>query len=170
MNRNELNSAATMKSITDAFFNRFQQGGFDAINLSDICEECHVSRTTFYRYFNDKYDILEKKEEFLLNETAAFTKKQLSDEEIITILNFIKENLYYYRVIMTSDLSRRFMAKWSNQIFEGFRKRLKEKKLEADDLQVRVISAGFLAGLSYWIEREPNIDLDYFVNLYKTAC
>lgn len=170
MNRSELNSIATAQAITDSFFKSFIQNGFDDINIGNICADSHISRTTFYRYFNDKYDVLEKTEEYLLKGTDAFTEKLLGDEEILSVLQFIKSNMFYYRVILGSDFSRRFMVKWSRQINEGFGKRFEEKGEDPNGLKLRVVSGGFLAGVSYWIEKDPEMELREIVNLYKNAC
>lgn len=170
MNRNDMNSAATAQAITDSFFNSFVQNGFDGINIGKICEETHISRTTFYRYFNDKFDVLEKTEEFLLRGTEGFSEKKLDDADILAVLSFVKDNLFYYKVILGSDFSRRFMVKWSRQINEGFGKRLEEKGEDPEGFNLRVISGGFLAGISYWIEKEPDLDLQELVNLYNNVC
>ena len=45
--------------ILAAFNKLVQKKSFDKITIDDICKEAAVGRSTFYRYFSDKYDILD---------------------------------------------------------------------------------------------------------------
>lgn len=168
MNRNELNSAATADAITESFFRHLSASGLEQFSIGDICEDCHISRTTFYRYFSDKYDVLEKKEQYLLSGTAGFSAGKslfVSGDNgspapaptLVALLEFVQQNMLYYRTILASDFSRRFMVKWSAQIHQGFRSRFGMDDLQYRELQLRILSGGFLAGLSYWIEKEPEL-------------
>lgn len=42
--------------IVDALYDLVLQRSFADINISDICKQAGVSRQTFYRHFNSKYD------------------------------------------------------------------------------------------------------------------
>ena len=95
----------------------------------------------------------------MLKGTLLLSKQDISEEEFITVLEFIKKNMFYYRTILDSDFSRRFMVKWSNIINEGFTKRMAEEDKVLDELSLRILSGGFLAGMSFWIERRPNLSL-----------
>lgn len=168
MNRNEVNSSATVEDITNSFFKLFAATDINRVRIEDVCAKCHVSRTTFYRYFNDKYDVLDKKEEQLLKGTEDFCNAPdlvYRDEKgvirpsprLIEILSFISDNMLYYRAILASDLARRFMVKWSEQINTGFRLLLDSSGVGNTELMLRTVSGGFLAGLSHWIEKEYSL-------------
>ena len=168
MNRNEINSAATAEDITRAFFGRFSAEGLDKVSIGEVCADCHISRTTFYRYFTDKFDVLEKKEQYLLNGTVSFSNPELmffigdrgnkaANPEFLRVLDFVKDNMFYYRIILASDLSRRFMVKWSAQINEGIRGKLENIETKNSEFLLRTVSGGFLAGISNWIEKEPDL-------------
>lgn len=48
----------TEQSIINGFIKCLQSTSFSRIFVSDICQAARVSRSTFYVYFNDKYDLL----------------------------------------------------------------------------------------------------------------
>lgn len=177
MNRNEVNSAATAEDITRAFFGRFASEGLDKVSIGEVCADCHISRTTFYRYFTDKFDVLEKKEQYLLSGTEEFSNSKLmfftgergsrkADPEFLEILDFIKENMFYYRAILASDFSRRFMVKWSAQINDGIRGKLEKVETKNSEFLLRTVSGGFLAGLSNWIEKEPGLTVGEVAEIF----
>lgn len=49
----------TKNYILQVFQKLVQKKSFDKITVDNICREAQVGRTTFYRYFTDKYDILD---------------------------------------------------------------------------------------------------------------
>ena len=58
----------TQKAIVDAFNRLISQKRFDDITVVDIVSEADVSKATFYRYFHDKYDVMNSNYKELLDE------------------------------------------------------------------------------------------------------
>ena len=58
----------TQKAIVDAFNHLISQKRFDDITVVDIVSEADVSKATFYRYFHDKYDVMNSNYKELLDE------------------------------------------------------------------------------------------------------
>ena len=53
-NRNEANRAQTEQHIKDVFIDMFVEQGLDSISVKALSERAHISKTTFYKYFDDK--------------------------------------------------------------------------------------------------------------------
>ena len=47
-----------MEAIRRAALELFDERGFDAVSVTDIAERAEVGRTTFFRYFGDKQEVL----------------------------------------------------------------------------------------------------------------
>src|SRR5260221_14521272 len=47
-----------MDAIRQAALELFSERGFDAVSVTDIAERAEVGRTTFFRYFGDKQEVL----------------------------------------------------------------------------------------------------------------
>ena len=48
----------TQEAILNAFNTLIEKNDFDKITIQMIIDEAGVGRTTFYRYFKDKYDVM----------------------------------------------------------------------------------------------------------------
>lgn len=59
---------STKNILANAFEELLQTKNFDEITVTDITKHCGAARSTFYKYFSDKYDIMIWKYENALNE------------------------------------------------------------------------------------------------------
>lgn len=48
----------TIEFIVNSFRELLKNESFDHITIHDICDNCSISRMTFYRYFRDKYELM----------------------------------------------------------------------------------------------------------------
>jgi AcrR family transcriptional regulator len=55
-----LRARRTRKLLRDALLELIEERGFDAITVGEIAERAMVSRAAFYRYYQDKYDLVEQ--------------------------------------------------------------------------------------------------------------
>src|SRR5689334_4740881 len=56
----DLRVRRTQKLIREALIALIEERSFDAITVGDITSRAMVSRTAFYRYYEDKYDLVMK--------------------------------------------------------------------------------------------------------------
>src|SRR5579862_8584332 len=56
----DLRVRRTRKLLQQAFIELTVEKGFAALTVSDITERAMVNRSTFYRHYLDKYDLLEQ--------------------------------------------------------------------------------------------------------------
>ena len=54
--------------LTQALIELIEKKPFDKITITDIAEKAGVSRITFYRHFNSKTDIIDKKNKSITKE------------------------------------------------------------------------------------------------------
>ena len=57
--------------IIEAAQDLFQEHGFDGVSVGDIAERAEVGRTTFFRHFRDKQEVVFAREQELLDAVAA---------------------------------------------------------------------------------------------------
>lgn len=86
MNRQDKKNLTRTK-ITTVFINLVHQKGFTNTTISDITQQAGLSRGTFYVYFLDKYDLLEKVENNLLKHIETLStitiSKTVSDRKSV---------------------------------------------------------------------------------------
>src|SRR5690348_4419864 len=59
-NSSDLRVRRTQKLLREALIALIEERHFDVITVGEIAERAMVSRAAFYRYYQDKYDLVEK--------------------------------------------------------------------------------------------------------------
>lgn len=54
----------TQRDLVEAMVNLLRKEPFEKITIDDICDEALVHRSTFYRYYHNKYELLESMLEY----------------------------------------------------------------------------------------------------------
>lgn len=89
MNRQEKNKL-TQQRIMDAFVKLVSEKGFNNLTVSNITRTAKLSRGTFYIYYLDKYDVLEKIETYLLTNMEKLM--QINIDKTISWLDDVDNN------------------------------------------------------------------------------
>ncbi|QEA58914.1 TetR/AcrR family transcriptional regulator [Leuconostoc koreense] len=89
MNRQEKNRL-TQQRIMDAFVKLVSEKGFNNLTVSNITRTAKLSRGTFYIYYLDKYDVLEKIETYLLTNMEKLM--QINIDKTISWLDDVDNN------------------------------------------------------------------------------
>lgn len=82
-----------------------QQGSVE-ISVSAICEEAHISRGTFYRYFNSKEDFLASFSKYMRDKFETTIKKNVIPEE--NPVQKLKVYLECIQIYLNDGNGRRF--------------------------------------------------------------
>ncbi len=151
----------TKNIIKETFLNLLEEKDINKITVSEICKIADINRATFYRYYLDVYDLLDKiEEEFLeeLKEAPYFHNEEYSlyqlakelldtvveNQKLVTIL-FNKNNNIYILNDILEDIYNKYKYKWLNEI----------KDINEEDMAYAGIFAfnGSLGIVNYWISQ-----------------
>ncbi|MEK1829353.1 TetR/AcrR family transcriptional regulator [Priestia megaterium] len=89
-----------------------EEKGFEGVTVRDLTEKAGINRGTFYLHYQDKYDLLEKSENEVIQEIKEFIKKANPNEIvsanlkeqplpfIITLFEYIQENARFMQVML----------------------------------------------------------------------
>ena len=69
----DLRIRRTHKFLQEAMIELITEKGFEAITVGDIAERAMINRATFYRHYEDKYDLVAK----IFEETADYLVEQM---------------------------------------------------------------------------------------------
>lgn len=90
--------------LRDAMIALAIQKGFSAITVNDIVELAMVNRATFYRHYQDKYDLVESYLDELYTElNAAPAPPPIPGEpnpRLVRLLQHIREHAAFYRAML----------------------------------------------------------------------
>ncbi|MGG1593750.1 TetR/AcrR family transcriptional regulator [Terribacillus saccharophilus] len=70
----DLRVIRTKESIRDALIKLIDEKGFEAITVKDITTKAKINRGTFYAHYQDKFDLMKKCEEEIMQELSSIVK------------------------------------------------------------------------------------------------
>ena len=89
--KTSITARRTYALLKGALFSQLAALPFEQLTLTDICNTALISRSTFYRYFEDKYDLLHyclgsMLDELGLNEDVMYFTNRTSVRDFLLIL------------------------------------------------------------------------------------
>ena len=99
----DLRVLKTKKSIEDSLFYLLERKAFKDITVQNILDTALINRSTFYRYYKDKYDLIEQIAAQYMRkaETSLAERFAVSDEaELISVVDGIYTYLFKERDVI----------------------------------------------------------------------
>jgi AcrR family transcriptional regulator len=174
----DLRVRRTRKLLTQALIEGTVEKGFAALTVRDITERAMVNRSTFYRHYLDKYDLLEQH----LNEIYDVIEEGgiigegrpegIIDEEIIGLFKQIQQFPDFYRVMLSAQadafLSQRFRQQTQQRYLAYFHQTFPEAASDPDtpplDLSFTTIASAGCSALAWWLEQERPFPPEQFAH------
>lgn len=99
------NSRYKMSSekIETAFLALILNHKYEDINISQICEQANINRSTFYCHYDDINDLVIKIESKFANSMASIFNygERQTHQAFVDMFTFIKENKYFYKAFLS---------------------------------------------------------------------
>lgn len=162
----DLRVQRTRKLLQKALLDLTVEKGFAAITVRDITERAMVNRSTFYRHYLDKYDLLEQymtevytpmsDEEFLAEKRA-----QLSPElptGLVRLLRHVQVFADFYRVMLGQKGDAAFTDRFRKNSEKRFRYLLSMQGEDTDanmpptEMRLNYLSCAGLGAILWWLE------------------
>ena len=80
----------TIRDFENALITLLEKNSFKSLTVDQICKEALMHRSSFYRYFSDKYDLLEQTLNAQINKLTENTDSE--DDIIKQLLSYIDKN------------------------------------------------------------------------------
>lgn len=152
---NDIRSKRTRTAILNAMLELLENKSFEKITIQNICDVAGISRTAFYLYFEDKYDlIVECIKFFVVGLMNKYTYKELTEfnNELLTFLMDNKlaiESLQKYNLGM--ELQNKMHAMFL-ELYENYYNDMEEhgEKISGIKKLVSVYNFQAVNGLIYW--------------------
>lgn len=148
----------TVRDFQNALLELLENHPFEHLTVDQICKAAMLHRSSFYRYFHDKYDLLEQT---LLNRIDSLVSDCNDEVEIIHVLmDYIGQHRNLIRNLTDSDANGSLdseMIKILNQIFMDQMRTSKSKSVLLEALRrsdnpklLASIFSGSIMGAAYW--------------------
>ena len=161
----------TEKQIEDSLLQLMKEQTFETISIRQLIDLAEVNRSTFYRHYLDKYDLLEKIENRLLDDLQAYYQEALDSsclfklEKEFKVEDYIhdKQNLFHFFEPYLEDLVTLLGPNGSSTSSQRLQEALRDifsqsislgdpllEEVEAD-LLLNHQAASFMGTLTYWL-------------------
>ena len=161
----------TEKQIEDSLLQLMKEQTFETISICQLIDLAEVNRSTFYRHYLDKYDLLEKIENRLLDDLQAYYQEALDSaclfklEKDFKVEDYIheKQNLFHFfepyledlAILLGPDGSPTSLRRLQEAPREIFSQSISLgdpllEEVEAD-LLLNHQAASFMGTLTYWL-------------------
>ncbi len=170
----DLRVRRTRKLLQQALIEGTVEKGFAALTVRDITKRAMVNRSTFYRHYLDKYDLLEQH----LNEIYEVLEEEGGiigegrHEGHIELCKQIQQFPDFYRVMLGAQadafLSQRFRQQTQQRVLAYFHQAFPEAASDPDtpplDLKITTIASAGCSALGWWLEQERPSTPEQFVH------
>lgn len=85
------------QKIIHCFIELLNQMDISQITIRMICEKAGINRTTFYKHYQDIFDLLEKLEKKMNNEIYSEAKNKVNSESLFISIDFFIPFLIYMK-------------------------------------------------------------------------
>ena len=158
----------TRKLLQQAFIELTVEKGFAALTVRDITERAMVNRSTFYRHYLDKYDLLEQymnelyeiiEDQSVLEEKLAPTSPE-QPSSLVKLLKHIQQFGDFYRVMLGPKGDPLFAQRFRQNTERRFRLLFALVGTETAsnappaELLLKCLSYAGVGGLVWWLEQE----------------
>lgn len=149
----------TREKLMEAFWQLYEKKRIENITIKEITQKAGYNRGTFYEYFLDVYDILEKIEDKIIPNIkdlppteAPATSQQDSLKEIIS---FYQKNAGYLTTLLSDKGDPAFLNKLKNHIKPRIKSELINKGVSDGfelDYALEYTLQGLLGVLNHWFQ------------------
>lgn len=163
----------TKDKIKEVFTVLLKEKGFDLLTVSDIAREANINRGTFYLHYMDKYDLLEKLENEVIEDLTLIL---LKDEEaglnvddplelipyqsIVKALYYVKNDFSFIDALINNGGDSYFIQKMKNILEELIKNRVNQSaKLEFSmkdlpaDYALEILLSAVTSIIILWIKK-----------------
>ncbi len=159
----DLRVQRTHKLILEALLELTAQKGFSTLTVSDITKYAGINRATFYRHYQDKFDLLNAYAQAvfeMLEERPQISNEESDDQiygRLIKVLDHIRTNSRFYCVMLGKNGDPGFTDKIRQYIVKRIWRSL-PPDLHMDnnalDLYVAYSSSASVGAVLWWLEHE----------------
>lgn len=170
----DLRVRRTRKLLQEALIALTVEKGFAAVTVRDITERAMVNRSTFYRHYLDKCDMVEQ----YMNDVYALISDDPGDvakfgqppekppSGLLNLLKHIQQYADFYRVMLGANGDPGFIASFRQNVEKRFRYMISvaQPTIATDgppiDLRLSYLSSAHIGAILWWLENDQPFSLE----------
>lgn len=157
----------TKRVIKKTLIELLQKKDINKITVSELCSICDINRATFYRYYIDIYDLLEKIEQDVISDLREMLVKYKDYPMKDVIKEYLKvflENKDLVKIVFSNSKNIYFLNDFIAFIYENCKamwfKEINAKEEELKTLASVFVFNGILGVINYWVQNNFDEDIE----------
>ncbi|MBP2622007.1 TetR/AcrR family transcriptional regulator [Streptococcus panodentis] len=162
----------TEANIEKSFLELMKERSFEKITIEQLTDLADINRSTFYRHYADKYELIEKIEDRLLTELRSYYQTALQSAELVRLdkdfqvedyihgeqnfFKFFEPHLAELAVLLGEKGRPASLRKLQAAVRELFDQSISLASPHLSELQRELLlnhqTASFMGTLTYWLE------------------
>lgn len=141
----------TKFAIRNAFLELLRKYSIEKVTVAEICRIAEINRATFYRYYDNQYDLLSNLENEMFEEIKSSLFECKNDIDMLTEQIFTKfvEKKEVWTLLLSDHADLGFQNKIYSFFDEYFAKNVTSKESE---LRYRFLLYGYSGIFDYWVQ------------------
>lgn len=173
--KNDVRTRFTKKVIKDAFLSLLQENSLSNITVKEICKRAEINRSTFYKYYQDCYDLMDQLEDAYLQEAEELIhgiQTQGLKPILITMLQSLRQKEDLFQVLSREENYTRFSQKIIRLSFPLLQQNLSQQSKNKEQLNMEFIflSGGAGALISEWMRNGMVQPPEQIADAINTLC
>lgn len=161
--KTDLRIVKTHIQLWEALVGLIVEKGYEKITVNEICKTAMINRSTFYRHFEDKQDLLLRNTDEILFEMAEKAKNPnaiVEDNdysEYVGFLNFVGNHQFFFKIMLGSGGMQLFTDRIYSYLYEVTNQRIRELPLKFDEspvpleLLIHYVAGAHLSLIKWWV-------------------
>ena len=177
MNQESQRVIETKERIRNAFFELYEEKKIDRISIKEITDKAQLNRGTFYVYYKDIYDLLEKTEDELIAELVfklrELIPRILREEDLdpfLPPLEFYQRYSHFLKILLGVNGDPNFIHKIKTILKKTLREMLKNEKIpEVENMEyiMEFISSAQIGIISHWLSKDMELPINELGEMIK---
>lgn len=165
----------TVRDFQNALMTLLETNSFDHLTVDQICKEALLHRSSFYRYFNDKYDLLEQT---LKAQVVRIVDNGDSEDDIVKqVIIYIDQHRNVVRHLAASDSHSSLYSELLQILTQMFLERREQEskdpviqalqKSDTPELLAYTLSGSILGGFHWWQSKNCDVPVEEVINFVR---
>lgn len=167
----------TKDKIRNAFFELYATKKIDKISIKEITDKAQLNRGTFYVYYKDIYDLLEKTEDEIVDELMVKVKDLITMilrdrnlDPFLPPLEFYQKYSKFLRVLLGENGDPNFIHKMKTIIKKTLRELIQKEDIpfvENMEYVMEYVSSAQIGIISFWLQNDMDVPVKELGNMIK---
>lgn len=163
-NTGNLRVRRMQKLLREALLDLIEERGFDALTVSEIIERAMVSRTAFYRNYQDKYDLVERIFEEVMHTLMSALGNfgpERPPQQWVSLFEHVAQYERLYRVLLGGKGSPWFVLKMRASLAELVKEHalvpnkqpITDRRVFVNGFLPTLLASLFVDAIIWWLEQ-----------------